>query len=181
MLSHQKMNTTQTLPITVKEVLVNLEFLGKVQRGIKPNMKSRTFSDSDSWVGWFFRRLYGEGEKSLTTNLERIVDQTIVSIEQYSETEFLPLIVTALSKAKVGVDHLMDTYVSHPDTSAKISVCLSSINLIFSKYPDIIAERTSKSKEVSVSNVMDLTGEPVSKTSTQNNKTERKDGKKVGN
>lgn len=172
------MSTTQTLPITVKEVLVNLEFLGKIQRGIKPNMKSRTFSDSDSWLDWCFRRLYGEGEKSLTTNLERIVDQTIVAIEQYSESEFLPLIVSALSKAKVGVEHLRDTYTNHPDTSSKINVCLSSINLVLNKHPVITSD---KIRDVSMP-IVDLMSDDPSKSSVKTSPhNEKKGGKKGGN
>jgi len=125
--------TSNTIPEPLRDLLGKLVFLSMIEKGKKPCMHDMTFVKSSSWSGAFKRAMQGEGRKGMIIHITQIIDSAISAIDEYRDTEFLPLIVNKLSMAKVGIENLITTYQRHPDTVAKIKVCIDNINIQLEK------------------------------------------------
>lgn len=125
--------TANSIPDPLRDLLGKLVFLSMIEKGRKPCMHSMTFEKSTSWSGAIRRAFAGEGRKSMIIHINQIVDTAILAIEEYRDTEFLPLIVNKLAIAKVGIENLITTYQKHPDTIAKIKICIDNINIQLEK------------------------------------------------
>lgn len=126
-------NTTNSIPVTLNDLLVKLKILSMIERGKKINMGTMTFVDSSSWWGSFTRSLSGEGRKGLMLHLNQIVQQAISSIDEYKNTEFCALIVNNLAQSKIGIQNLSCTYQDDPSVVAQINICLSNIDIQLEK------------------------------------------------
>lgn len=125
--------STNSIPLTLNDLLVKLKIISMIERGQKINMATMTFIDSSSWLGALKRGIYGEGRKSLMIHLNQIVQQAIGTINEYQNTEFCPIIINHLSGAKIGIRNLEITYQSDPSVVAQLDVCISNIDLQLEK------------------------------------------------
>jgi len=125
--------TSNIIPEPLRDLLGKLVFLSMIEKGKKPCMHDMTFVKSNSWSGAVKRALTGEGRKGMIIHINQIIDTAIAAIDEYKDTEFLSLIVNKLALCKVGIENLMTTYQKHPDTVAKIKVCLDNINIQLEK------------------------------------------------
>lgn len=132
------MNTFNSIPPGLRDLLAKLEFFGMIERGKKPCMNDMTFVDCKSWYGAYRRSIGGEGRKNMVFQVNAIIDDAIKAISEYQNTEFLPLIVNALAKAGRGINNLTSTYHQRPDTVIQIQVCLMNINLQLEKHKQYI-------------------------------------------
>ncbi|GAH05709.1 unnamed protein product, partial [marine sediment metagenome] len=57
-----------------------------------------------------------------------IIEQTVEAIEEYKDTEFLPMIINTLHKAKIGIGNLSTTYDAQPAVTSRINVIIANIN-----------------------------------------------------
>lgn len=122
------MSTSHSIPTTLKGLLSKLEFLGMIERGQKPCMGDMTFVDGNSLWGALIRALKGEGHKGMLAHINQIIEQTIDSIEEFKDTEFLPIIIIDLNKAKIGITHLSTTYKDQPAVTSELNVIIANIN-----------------------------------------------------
>lgn len=122
-------NVTNSIPITLNDLLVKLQILSMIERGQKINMGTMTFVDSSSWFGSIQRSLNGEGRKSLMIQINQIIHQAIEAISEYKNTEFYKLIIDKLDSSKLGLDNLSITYQNDPNIVAQVKVCIDNINL----------------------------------------------------
>jgi hypothetical protein len=60
---------------------------------------------------------------------DTIIDQAIMAIDEYRGSEFFPLIINGLAKARQGISHLTSTYSDSPKTVSDIKICLDNIDL----------------------------------------------------
>lgn len=125
--------STNSIPITLNDLLVKLKIISMIERNQKINMSSMTFIDSGSWFGAFQRSLYGEGRKSLMVHLNQIIQQAMGAINEYQNTEFCGIIVNHLAQAKIGIRNLEITYQTDPSVVAQLDVCISNIDLQLEK------------------------------------------------
>lgn len=146
------MNATNAIPPGLRDLLAKLEFFGMIERGKKPCMNDMTFVDARSWYGVYYRSTAGEGRKNMIFQINAIIDDAIKAIMEYQNTEFLPLIVNALSKASRGLSNLTSTYHKRPDTVIQIQVCLMNINLQLDKYKHLINGHPSQIQSVNKMN-----------------------------
>ena len=126
-------NVTNSIPVTLNDLLVKLKILSMIERGKKINMGSMTFVDSSSWYGSLQRSLSGEGRKSLMVHLDQIVQQAINAISEYQSTEFCKIIINHLAEAKIGINNLSTTYQSDPNIVAHINILVTNIDLQLEK------------------------------------------------
>lgn len=126
-------HVTNSIPVTLNDLLVKLKILAMLESGKKINMGNMSFTEADSWIGALYRGLHGEGRKGLIVHLNQIVDHAITAIEEYQKTEFCGLIVNHLARARVGILNLSTTYVKYPKTVAQIRTCLDNIDLQLKK------------------------------------------------
>lgn len=124
---------TNSIPVTLNDLLVKLKVLSKLENGQKINMGNMSFVSASSYSGAFSRGLNGEGRKSLIVNLNQIITQSINAINEYHGTEFCQLIVNELAKAKVGIQTLTTTYREYPQIVAEIEVCVDNIDIQLKK------------------------------------------------
>lgn len=124
---------TNPIPSTLNDLLVELKFLSKVERGQKVNMGSMSFADSTSWYDAFYRGLRGEGRRSLIMHIDRIIQMTITAINEYQGTDFCPIIVNNLAHAKIGIQCLSTTYQPDPYMVSQMDVFISNIDMQLEK------------------------------------------------
>lgn len=123
--SNTKMSS---IPSTLRDLLSKLEFLSMIKPGQKPCMGDMTFVDGNSFWGAIIRAFKGEGNKGMIAHIHQIIEQTVEAIEEYQHTEFLPIILSTLYKAKIGITNLNTTYKDQPSVISKINVILANIN-----------------------------------------------------
>jgi hypothetical protein len=120
---------SNSIPPNLKDLLIKLEYLSMIERGKKPCMNDMTFVESTSWYGSLWRALNGENKRSMLVEIEQIVEQAISALSQYSDTEFMTLIVNALARARAGITNLAPTYQDHPHVVSSIKVMTANIDL----------------------------------------------------
>ncbi len=138
----EKRMSSNAIPEPLRDLLGKLVFLSMIEKNKKPCMHDMTFVRDSSWLGALKRSLRGEGRKSMILHIHQIIDLAIASIDEYRDTEFLPLILNRLAEAKVGITNLITTYRRYPDTIAKISVCLDNINIQLEKNKHLLKGHT---------------------------------------
>jgi len=139
------MSSLQSIPSTLRELLSKLEFLGMIERGQKPCMGDMTFVDGNSLWGALIRAFKGEGSKGMLAHINQIIEQTVEAVDEYKDTEFLPIIVNTLNKAKIGINNLGTTYNGQPAVTSKINVIIANINHQLRKHRHCI-EPTKRTK-----------------------------------
>jgi len=119
-----------------------------IERGQKPCMGDMTFVDGNSFWGAILRAFKGEGSKGMLAHINQIVEQTVESIEEYKDTEFLPIIINTLNKAKIGIGNLSTTYDGQPAVTSQINVIIVNINHQLRKYKHHLEPRKRNSSTV---------------------------------
>jgi hypothetical protein len=121
---------SESIPTSLKNLLSKLEFLSMIERGKKPCFGDMTFVSANSWMGSWKRMFMGENRKNLLFEIEQIVEQGILAIQEYNSTNYLPIILENLSKAKIGIENLILTYSDHPNTISKLRIYILNIDII---------------------------------------------------
>jgi len=128
-----------TIPVELRELLKRGEYLSMLPAGKKPNMCDHTFVDAGSYLGAFYRMLHGENRRGMILEINSIIDQFILALKNYGETEFLPMIVDTLARMKNGgLMNLLKTYADAPDTTAELRVCIMNVELQLQRYKHLI-------------------------------------------
>lgn len=117
------------LPGDLRDLLIKLEFVSQIQQGSKVNIKTMRIVDSSSWFGSFQRSLSHENRRATTDFINNLVLDTIDVIKRYSDTIYISIVVSAFTRAKIGIEYLSDTYHDDPDTVSRFRVSLTHINL----------------------------------------------------
>ena len=130
---------TTSIPPHLYELLAKLEFISVCEKGKKICLNDMTFVDAQSWLGAYKRSRSGEGRKNMIIQLNAVIDDAIASLISYKETEFVPLIVNALCRCKIGLNNLIGTYTGKADTVSRIKTTLVNIDLTLEKYKHMIS------------------------------------------
>lgn len=123
-----------SIPSTLQDLLSQLEYLSMIKRGSKPCFSDMTFVSSDSWFGAWKRHIQGESRRNLLFEIGQTLDKAIFAIEEYSNTHYVPIIIDSLSKTKNGIENLILTYSSHPDTVSKLRIMVMRIDIVVQTY-----------------------------------------------
>lgn len=105
-----------------------------IERGQKPCFSDMTFVHSNSWIGAWKRLISGENKKNLLFEIEQIIDRSILAIEEYSNKDYIKLLIENLAKAKTGIENLILTYTEHPETITNLRVHIINIDLTLKKH-----------------------------------------------
>ena len=124
---------SNSIPQTVHLLLVKLKILSMISAGNKLNIGSMSFVDASSWIGSLKRSLAGEDRKSLLTHLQQTIQDAIIAIREYHDTEYCKLIINHIAGAKIGLKNLTSTYSDDPNVVAQIDVLIDDINLQIEK------------------------------------------------
>jgi hypothetical protein len=125
---------TESIPPALRNLLTKLEYISMIERGQKPCFSDMTFVQSNSWLGAWKRLIAGENKKNLLFEVEQIIDRTILAIEEYSNKEYVKLLLENLAKAKIGIENLILTYTDHPETISNLRVYIINIDLTLKKH-----------------------------------------------
>lgn len=125
---------TESIPPALRNLLTKLEYISMIERGQKPCFSDMTFVQSNSWIGAWKRLISGENKKNLLFEVEQIIDRTILAIEEYSNKEYVKLLLENLAKAKIGIENLILTYTEHPETISNLRVYIINIDLTLKKH-----------------------------------------------
>lgn len=127
-----------SIPLTLQNLLADLDFLSQIERNMKPCCNDRVLVDADSWSGAFYRFFKGESRMNVISKVEQIVNNTVEAIENQKYNEHLGLTINALYKASNGILNLSYTYESDPNMKARINVQLKNINIQLDRYRTLI-------------------------------------------
>jgi hypothetical protein len=121
--------STYSIPPPLRDLLSKLAFFAMIERGKKPCVNDMSFVDSGSWFGAYKRWMTNEDRNNMVVQINAIIDQAIMAIDEYRGSEFFPLIINGLAKARQGISHLTSTYSDSPKTVSDIKICLDNIDL----------------------------------------------------
>lgn len=131
--------STDSIPVGLQNLLSKHYFLSTITRGYKPCMSSMTLVDGSSWWGALYRSYHGESRKSVMTDIEKIISETIDAIKMHSGRKtFLSLIINALAGTRVAIESMTTTYKDDPDMISRIRVQLQNIDLQLDRYRHMI-------------------------------------------
>jgi hypothetical protein len=131
--------SSESIPVGLRSLLSKHYFLAQITSGQKPCMSNMTLVDASSWSGAFWRAWYGESRKTVMTDIENIISQTIDSIVTHREQPaFLRLIINALASTRVGLESMSTTYRNDPAMIGRLLVQLTNIDLQLEKHRDLI-------------------------------------------
>lgn len=125
---------SESIPPALRNLLTKLEYISMIERGQKPCFSDMTFVQSNSWFGAWKRLITGENKKNLLFEVEQIIDRTILAIEEYTNKEYIKLLLENLAKAKCGIENLILTYTDHPETISNLRVYIINIDLTLKKH-----------------------------------------------
>lgn len=131
--------STDSIPVGLRSLLAKHYFLAQISQGYKPCMSNMTLVESTSWYGSFYRFWYGESRKTVISEIEDIIGQTIDAIVAHkSKTSFLKLIINALASTRVGIESMKNTYRGDPAMIGKLQVQLTNIDLQLEEHRHLI-------------------------------------------
>jgi hypothetical protein len=131
--------SSESIPVGLRSLLSKHYFLAQITSGQKPCMSNMTLVDASSWTGAFWRAWYGESRKTVMTDIENIISQTIDSIVTHrDQPAFLRLIINAMASTRVGLESMTTTYRSDPAMIGRLQVQLTNIDLQIDKHRDLI-------------------------------------------
>lgn len=87
----------------------------------------------------------------MVIQINAIIDRAIDAIREYKDTEFFPLILDKLARARMGIGSLKLTYKDAPDIVAKLVVCIDNINIQLQKNKDLLPDSIKLDENVSPS------------------------------
>jgi hypothetical protein len=124
-----------TVPPHLNKTLIMLGVLGMVQQNQKINLTDLSFVSATSWLGSCRRGLSGEGRQELLVELGRLFNDVAQLLDEYSASpEYRSLLLTALTRSKIGLTNLAVTYRQDPHTVSQIEIWQSSINIVLGRY-----------------------------------------------
>ena len=128
------MINSNSIPIHLKELLKNLEYLAMIETGMKPCLSDMTFVDANSWLGAWKRSRMVENKKALASFIDQVIEQALAEIKDNRNKEYLDTIVETLSRAKLGIKNTLTTYQDYPVFTSNIKVILSNIDRHLKNY-----------------------------------------------
>lgn len=133
------------IPDSLRQILVDLNFLGQIARDTKPCFSNKILISSDSWWGALRRMVMGESRQRVIMKVEQIINNTVDAIENKKYAEHLPLTINALNDANNGVLNLLYTYDADPDMKSRLSIQLKNIDIQLTQYRFMIKGYNDKS------------------------------------
>jgi len=100
---------------TIQDILSNLKFVSKIQKGYKVNVKELSFNNNN-FLEWIKRKWYGETKEDTLKFVEDLYDlsfKTIINFKKRDELFYRNMsnnILNALQDSKEGIHSLIETY-----------------------------------------------------------------------
>ena len=142
------------IPLPLSELLTKLQVISLLDKDQKLNVSDLSFTNSNSWSGSLYRYYYGESRKGLINMLSSVIQQTVQSINDYKNTEFIALVVTHLNDAREGVVKLKTTYANDPNVLSQLEIMLECIDLNLDRNRSHIVDNFRKSKPIDIPNTV---------------------------
>jgi hypothetical protein len=126
------------IPKPITNLITNLCIVSLLEKNQKLNLKTMSFSDKTTWGQTFYRFYYRESRHNLIDYLKALISESILAIQDFSGTEYLPLIVNHLNLAKTGLENLIETYKDDPKIVAELKIIMENIEIVLDKNCDQI-------------------------------------------
>jgi hypothetical protein len=137
-----------SIPESLQSTLVDLDFLARIEKGMKPCYNDRVQVSADSWLGAMYRSWHGESRNKMLEHLKETVKKTDEAISNPQNGDFLPLIINSLYGANKGVVNLSETYQNDPEVSKEITVELANMAVHLYRYQYLISEHNIEVRPV---------------------------------
>lgn len=120
---------TLTIPENIYKLITELSFISLIESQQKLNVKSKSFSQADSWGQCFYRFICQESRSGLIDYLNFIVNLTISEIQNYRNTEFCKIIINHLNLSRKGIRNLCVTYAQDANILSQLNIILENIDI----------------------------------------------------
>jgi len=128
--------------IDCKSVLINLKILGKVDTGMKINVKNTIFTlDENGWKAMVTRKWRGDDRDQTYDKISKLVEDVtkLLDREQFSNDIYRNLLNEAVDFKNIieasieGLTKLKGTYIDDKTFVAKIEIEIGLLNRLFNK------------------------------------------------
>lgn len=126
------------IPKPITNLITNLCVVSLLEKNQKLNLKTMSFSDKNTWGQTFYRFYHRESRHNLIDYLKALISESILAIQDFNGTEYLPIIVNHLNLAKKGIENLIDTYQDDPKIVAELKIIIENIEIVLEKNCDQI-------------------------------------------
>jgi len=124
--------TNTMLPNELNDILVKLKFLSLIKREQSVNFATMTIHNVSFWSS-FCSMFYTEDSKGMLRSIKTIVEDAIVAISDYKNTEYLVIITDYLSEAQIGLHNLLITYNYDPVVVSNLKVIIDNVTMHLKK------------------------------------------------
>ena len=137
-----------SIPESLQSLVVDLDFLARIEKGMKPCYNDRVQVSASSWAGAAYRLWRGESRNKMLEHLKETVKKTDDAINNPQNADFLPLIINSLYGANKGVVNLSETYQDDPEVLKDISIELANMAVHLYRYQYLISENNIEVRPV---------------------------------
>jgi hypothetical protein len=133
--------STQSIPGNLRDLLLQLGFVGEIQSDEKPCLSNFTVVRSTTWTGAIYRWLRGENRVNMMMQLDTLFDRAKNALETYGRDATLrQLLVKYLRRARKGLRNLEQTYSSAPLIRIRLELLGTSLDMLLGSEPPDAAE-----------------------------------------
>lgn len=135
-------------PTPITEIIKKLSIIALIEKDKKLNLKTMSFSQSNTWGTMFYRTLYGESRIKLLEFLNSTINETIQNIFDYRSTEFCRIVVNHLNLARGGIENLTKTYENDANIISQLNIILENIDIQLAKNKKLIMKNFNPLEEI---------------------------------
>ena len=119
---------TSFIPIYLQNLFNDMTFIGNIPPNHKLCVKSRSYSDSSSWVGWGYRKIESESADLSVT----FIHETCVASSQayYANGLFRNIILDKINLLLNGIKNIQKTYCRNVKISNSLETPILILNLV---------------------------------------------------
>lgn len=139
------------IPAPLQKLFTQLEFFAMLETDKKPNLRTMTFSDANSYLDALYRGWYNETKENVVQRVRMIVNETLDALNDYQHTEFIYILIEKLRQFRRGVLTLLDTYHKYPKVVSDLKVVIDNIDLNLKNQHDFLNSLNSSSSSSSTS------------------------------
>lgn len=118
----------QIIPQPLKEILINLDVISQIKKGQKLNVRTKDFSEGDSWYDYCRRRLTRETKESSVSFVENSIEEGIKAMKNYNE--FKELISEYLENSVGGIETMEEGYSRFPALLGRLGIAKKNVENI---------------------------------------------------
>lgn len=125
-------STSEDIPTYVKDLLVQMEFIGGTKPGKKLCVKTTSYSDPTFWYTAPVRYIHGEDGTRTCDYIDRTLTgltEALRTYTEYSNPKIRKTLIEKSRKLREGLVNLLSTYHDNPEASSKLKTYIELLDI----------------------------------------------------